>query len=73
MVLKNPRGIQPYQVHSLKLKDGIEHAIDNDISILSMPETKLDWSQRTHKEQLFNIISPFYKHHKMITSPSINK
>ena len=51
LVLKNPREIQPYQVHSLKLKRGIEHAIDNDISILALTKTDLDWNQTTYKEQ----------------------
>ena len=51
----------------------MKHPIENDISILSMLETNLYWSQTTHKEQYTNLIYTFYKHHKIIQSTSHDK
>ena len=64
---------KPYQVHTFKLKHGIEHAMENDISNLVIPATNLDWSQKAQKEQCTDIISPFYKHHKITPSTSNDK
>ena len=70
VLLKNPRGIQPYQVHSIKLEQGIEHAIEKDTSIIAITETNLDWNQTTHSEQCTHLIYMYYKHHKLISFTS---
>ena len=55
------------------MKQAMEYAIENGISILAMPKTNLDWTQPTHTEQCTDLIPTCYKHHKLITSISKDK
>lgn len=51
-----------------QIEKDIEHTIENDVSILAMPETNLGWTETIHTEQYKCLLSTYYKHYKLISS-----
>ena len=65
------RGIQPQHISAIKLKQDIEHAIDDDVWIITMPGSNLDQTKTIHMKQCRDLISTYYIYYKLIP-PTLN-